>query len=631
MMDNIAANQEKTKKKPLRQLAWLPIPFFLVLMIILWVLHLKGEYELPALMIIVNFLVRTLACLLIMYLVGRSFLVNGAPYLLMIGCGMAIWMASGFVSTASLSREANFGVTISNVGIWMAALCHLSGVILSIRSKRTIRPARLWLGVAYTLALGAAGLVVLATLAGWLPVFFIDGQGGTPVRYIILASAFTMFTLATILLWKANRPSLSSFVYWYMLALLLIAIGLLGMMVQSYRASLLDWVCRTSQYLSGIYMFIAAIASRRELKVHGITLTQAINEPIYRFGLTITVIAAATAVRLAFTPILRMHVPFLTFYPAVMVAALYGGLWTGLLATVLSTLTVNCFFIEPIGSSVINQPAVWLEIVAFCVSCMMLSFVTEAMHRAQAKLLSHQEYLEELVKARTLELEREIIERKRVEKDLQAKQQEITVANEELQAQWEKLIAANEELHAQTEELNFTYQELQCQTEEIRKHEKVTARARDEAEQRAAELDATISSIAAGVIIYDNMGNVIRVNDYAHVLYKLTSEDYQLSYQECLTGLQMHKSDGIAYATEEAPLKRALRGEVIRDEEMMMVTISEKPLWLSSTWAPIYSNSGNLMGVIFIFTDITESKRKAEDRLASERELLKVTLNSLGE
>ncbi|HBF37410.1 MAG TPA: hypothetical protein DDW50_08835, partial [Firmicutes bacterium] len=172
--------------------------------------------------------------------------------------------------------------------------------------------------------------------------------------------------------------------------------------------------------------------------------------------------------------------------------------------------------------------------------------------------------------AATIAQGQDITERKYAEAALQVKKEELTTANEELQAQQEELAAANEELQSQTEELNSTYQELQRQTEEIRKQAEATARERDVAEQRAAELDATISSIAAGVIIYDNMGNVIRINDYAHILYKFTSDDYPLPFQECLAGLQMHKSDGVPYATEETPLNRALRGEVIRDEEMMI-------------------------------------------------------------
>ena len=177
-------------------------------------------------------------------------------------------------------------MTVSNIGIWMAALCHLSGVILSTRLKRTIRPAGIWLGAVYTLALGVVMLVTMATLKGWLPVFFVDGQGGTMVRYIVLSSSLVMFTLTAVLLWESNRPSLSSFTYWYTLALLLIAVGVFGMIIELTRNSLLDWICRVSQYLSGIYMLIAAIASIRESEAREITMVQSHQQATLsiRFG-----------------------------------------------------------------------------------------------------------------------------------------------------------------------------------------------------------------------------------------------------------------------------------------------------------------------------------------------------------
>jgi PAS domain-containing protein len=57
----------------------------------------------------------------------------------------------------------------------------------------------------------------------------------------------------------------------------------------------------------------------------------------------------------------------------------------------------------------------------------------------------------------------------------------------------------------------------------------------------------------------------------------------------------------------------------------------DQPLWISATFTPIFDNNQNSTGVVFTFTDITALKRRAEKSLASERELLKVTLNSLGE
>ena len=201
-------------------------------------------------------------------------------------------------------------------------------------------------------------------------------------------------------------------------------------------------------------------------------------------------------------------------------------------------------------------------------------------------------------------------------------------AKEAIQLQQEELNAVNEELQVQTEELNIAYQQLQSQAEEIREHANVIAQARDEAEQRAAELDATLF-IAMGIVIYDNSGKVIRINEIACNILKYSTDEDNLSYQE--HSLKLCKSDGIPYEVEEAPLYRALRGEIIRDEEMSLAKVSGKLVWLSGTLAPIYGNRGDLNGVIFIFTDITKQKRKTDDLLASERELLRVTLNSLGE
>lgn len=221
---------------------------------------------------------------------------------------------------------------------------------------------------------------------------------------------------------------------------------------------------------------------------------------------------------------------------------------------------------------------------------------------------------------------RDITERKRTEEVLHSKQAELTAANSELHSQEAELTALNEQLRAQQEELYATYQDLQSQAE-------ATAKARDDAEKRAMELDATISSIAAGVVIYDNTGNIVRINEIARSLLGYTSsgEIDDLSFQKQMTKTLLCKTDGTPYTMEEAPLFRALRGEVIPDEELLVIKEVEKPVWISSTFAPIYEKTDNLIGVILIFTDITEQKRKTEDLLASERELLKVTLNSLVE
>jgi hypothetical protein len=48
------------------------------------------------------------------------------------------------------------------------------------------------------------------------------------------------------------------------------------------------------------------------------------------------IVAASSALRAAFFEDLGRGIPYLTYYPAVMIAAIIGGLPAGLLATVIS-------------------------------------------------------------------------------------------------------------------------------------------------------------------------------------------------------------------------------------------------------------------------------------------------------
>src|SRR4026208_2205201 len=65
---------------------------------------------------------------------------------------------------------------------------------------------------------------------------------------------------------------------------------------------------------------------------------------------------AALAVALLFRYLVRdslgFKVPYLQFYPAIIVAAWYGGLGPGVLSTVLSTLAAMHFFLPPPGLAV---------------------------------------------------------------------------------------------------------------------------------------------------------------------------------------------------------------------------------------------------------------------------------------
>ena len=104
-----------------------------------------------------------------------------------------------------------------------------------------------------------------------------------------------------------------------------------------------------------------------------------------RYVIAVLAVALAAAVRAWPLGVLGTRAPFLTFYPAVILAALGGGLAGGLLATALSALLVSVVWMEPVGQFSIRDPADWLAVGVFVASCATISWVTQAMQRAQAR------------------------------------------------------------------------------------------------------------------------------------------------------------------------------------------------------------------------------------------------------
>src|SRR5208282_1085550 len=77
---------------------------------------------------------------------------------------------------------------------------------------------------------------------------------------------------------------------------------------------------------------------------------------------------------------------FITFYPAVMVAALLGGLGPGLLATALSVAVVDFWVLSPRGSFAVAKPADVVALALFASMGIFMSLVAEACRRNQQKV-----------------------------------------------------------------------------------------------------------------------------------------------------------------------------------------------------------------------------------------------------
>ena len=366
------------------RLAWLPIPLLLAAIIAARLAGPRESYESQALLLVLSFTFYTLVSLGTLYLIGRSFLGSGSPGLLLLECGVVLWSLAGTVGDFVSHGDANINVTIFNTGILLAGLCHLAGTILSLRPPKGLHAKPLWLAAGCAAALAALWLVSQAALKGWLPVFFIPGQGGTAVRYVALCSAIAMFALSAGLLKANERAARLPFTFWYSLALLMLAVGLFGVMIQLSLGSVVNWLSRTAQWLGGIYLLLAALASLRQAQLPLLPPEKDSQPAYYRDAIAVAMVLASTAMRLAFLSTLGTRAPFVTFYPVVVIASIYGGLRAGLLATALSAVLVDYFWMVPVGRFGVAHPSDLLAIIVFLLSGAMIAGVSEAMHRARA-------------------------------------------------------------------------------------------------------------------------------------------------------------------------------------------------------------------------------------------------------
>src|SRR5438552_13386435 len=90
------------------------------------------------------------------------------------------------------------------------------------------------------------------------------------------------------------------------------------------------------------------------------------HRPLLAHVLAIILVLIAVVVREAVAEATGPQVPFITFYPAIILAALIGGLGPGIAATLLSTLVAWYAYIPPVGTfSLGRQAALQLALYLF--------------------------------------------------------------------------------------------------------------------------------------------------------------------------------------------------------------------------------------------------------------------------
>ena len=135
-----------------------------------------------------------------------------------------------------------------------------------------------------------------------------------------------------------------------------------------------------------------------------------------------------------------------------------------------------------------------------------------------------------------------------------------------------------------------------------------------EVQRRVAELDATINSIAVGLVVYNARGEVVRINQPAIDMLSLTAEDVHRPVVEGWERLHVQTPDGVAVPAQQNPVALALAGEVVEERTLVVHRADGRGVWLTGGAAPIRGPAGEVQGAILNFVDITPLHELQEQR-----------------
>jgi hypothetical protein len=216
-----------------RLAAWLPIPVFVILVVVLSALPLDVVFEPRLLLPALNGVFLTAVPLLVAWLAVRSYVSGGPLAVLLLGGGMlAFGIAGGLAGLmVPLQMGGNETLTFHNLGALVAGLLCFASALLASGAPLAADAGRRGWGTVAAVCLGVGLMyVVLAVglVRGDLPPLFVDGEGPTPLRQAVLGAAILLFAVSAALFKPLASRSGSGLFEWFVLALLLIAVGLTG-------------------------------------------------------------------------------------------------------------------------------------------------------------------------------------------------------------------------------------------------------------------------------------------------------------------------------------------------------------------------------------------------------------------
>jgi PAS domain S-box-containing protein len=158
-------------------------------------------------------------------------------------------------------------------------------------------------------------------------------------------------------------------------------------------------------------------------------------------------------------------------------------------------------------------------------------------------------------------------------------------------------------------------------TERIEQHNKLLKamaegeKARQQSDRRAGELKAALQAAPIGTFFYDTDHNITYMNPAAERMLGCSLQDLAgLSADRRIELFDLRRPDGSALTPRELAGRRALRGETVANEEYLVLPRGrDEAMHILSHAAPIVVGSGEIVGAVLAFSDITDLERARQE------------------
>ena len=251
----------------------MPLPLLVILAISLQLLGLGNSFifDPPGLLPVLNLFFLFICPMFICYLTAKGYMESGSVSLITMGSGVFSLAVGSLIAGFLLpSKGPNAVITIHNISAGLSGSLHLVGAMLVFVGVMPVKDAHKRKSRLIIVFLSIFAFLVILTFGvfeNFLPTFFVQGQGPTLIRQIILGIATFSFLVSGFLFMLLYKNSRSLFLYWYAAALFLISIGLGCVFIQKSFGGPIGWLGRIAQYTGGLYLVISILKGAKDVDI----------------------------------------------------------------------------------------------------------------------------------------------------------------------------------------------------------------------------------------------------------------------------------------------------------------------------------------------------------------------------